>query len=202
MALRRPPQIALLDVRMEGLDGFEIRRRLRAHRATRNVPVVFLSGCQAYDEHPTVREGAPDPLVSMGSSVQEILSRMKLLMGRYAQVGAVASGGAGMQGPIEVLGAPGLLQMCHQGGLSGALEATHEAGTIRMTFDKGRLATASSAEARGRDAVIQFLAWTEGRFAFQPGETAEGEPISEATDFLILEACRILDEKSATRMEA
>jgi EAL domain-containing protein (putative c-di-GMP-specific phosphodiesterase class I)/PleD family two-component response regulator len=202
MALRRPPQIALLDMRMEGLDGFEIRRLLRAHRATRNVPVVFLSGCQAYDEQQrTTTLASSDPLVSMSSSVQEILSRMQILMERYEQAGAAARGGAGMEGPIEVLGAPGLLQMCHQGCLTGALAATHEAGTIRMTFDKGRLATARSEEAQGREAVIQFLAWTEGRFAFEPGATAEGEPIAEATDFLILEACRILDEKSATRVE-
>ncbi len=106
-----------------------------------------------------------------------------------------------MEGPIEVLGAPGLLQMCHQGALTGALEATREAETIRMTFDKGRLASATSDEADGREAVVQFVGWTEGRFVFDPGATAEGAPISEPTNFLILEACRLLDEKSATRIE-
>jgi diguanylate cyclase (GGDEF)-like protein/PAS domain S-box-containing protein len=111
------------------------------------------------------------------------------------------SGPAGMQGAIEVIGAPGLLQMCYLGRLSGALEATHRARTIRMTFETGRLATATSEELQGRDAVMQFLAWTEGRFAFHPGATAEGGPISEPMDFLILEACRILDEKSATKTD-
>ena len=109
-------------------------------------------------------------------------------------------GGPGVQGALEVIGATGLLQMCQQGRLTGALEATHEARTIRMTFETGRLAAATSEEAQGRDAVIQFLAWTEGRFTFQPGATAEGGPISESTDFLILEACRILDEASANRI--
>jgi len=115
--------------------------------------------------------------------------------------GAEGPGGAGMQGAIEVIGAPGLLQMCHLGRLTGALEATYEARTIRMTFDTGRLATATSEEAEGRDAVMQFLAWTEGRFAFRPGATAEGGPISESADFLILEACRLLDEGSARRTQ-
>jgi hypothetical protein len=110
-------------------------------------------------------------------------------------------GGACMQGAIEVIGAPGLLQMCHLGQLTGALEATREARTIRMTFETGRLASATSEEAQGRDAVLQFLAWTEGRFAFQLGASAEGRPISEPTNFLILEACRILDEKSAKRID-
>jgi hypothetical protein len=109
--------------------------------------------------------------------------------------------GTALQGAIEVIGAAGLLQMCQLFRLTGALEATCEARTVRMTFENGRLATATSEEAQGRDAVIEFLAWTEGRFAFQPGATADGEPISERTDFLILEACRILDERSAPKVE-
>jgi CheY-like chemotaxis protein len=203
MALVRPPQLALLDVRMEGLDGFEICRRLRAHRATRSIPVVFLSGCQAYDEGQRVVEAGMHQSVSVGSSVHEILSRMQHLMKRYE---LAAMGGAGMQGAIEIFGAPGVLQMCHRVGLTGALEARHHAWTIRMTFDNGRLATATANSERmqGREAVIQFLAWTEGRFAFEPGATgatAESGPITEPTDSLILEGCRILDERSATRTE-
>jgi len=201
MALERPPQIALLDVRMEGLDGFEIRRRLRAHRATQNIPVLLLSGYQAYDERQRGVETGADQPVSIGFSVHEILRHMQLLMQRYAPARAAALGSAGVQGVIDLLGAPGLLQMCHRGGLTGALEVTHEARTIRMTFDNGRLATATSDETQGRDAVIQFVAWAGGRFTFQPGATAEGAPISEPTEFLILEACRILDEKSATSIE-
>jgi diguanylate cyclase (GGDEF)-like protein len=108
---------------------------------------------------------------------------------------AEGPGGAGLQGALDVFGAPGLLQMCHIGRLSGTLEASHEARTIRMSFDAGRLTTAASQEAQGRDAVMEFLAWTQGRFAFHPGATAAGALISEPMDFLILEACRLLDEK-------
>ncbi len=202
MALGRPPQILLLDVRLEGLDGFEVRRRLRAHRATRSTPIVLLSGCQAYDERPSGSEaGAAEP-VPVGSSVHEILSRMQLLMQRYAQATEVTLGGASVRGSIEVLGAAGLLQMCHQAELTGALEVTYAAQTIRMAFDYGRLATASSDEAQGREAVMQFLTWAGGRFTFQPGPVAEGGSISEPTEYLILEACRLLDEKSATTIES
>jgi len=130
-----------------------------------------------------------------GFPLREILSRIR--MGRSHTQASDAGYAAGIQGAIEVIGAAGLLQMCHLGRLTGTLEATHEARTIRMTFETGRLATAASTERRGREAVIDFLAWTDGRFAFQPGATAEGGPISETTEFLILDACRILDEKAA-----
>jgi hypothetical protein len=69
-----------------------------------------------------------------------------------------------------------------------------------MTFESGRLTAAAAEPAQGRDAVMEFLAWTRGRFAFHPGATAGGGAVSEPTDFLILEACRLLDEKSAPRI--
>lgn len=37
------PELVLLDVRMPGVDGFEVCRTLRASEATRNIPVLFLS---------------------------------------------------------------------------------------------------------------------------------------------------------------
>ena len=161
----------------------------------------MLSGCIAYDEPPCDLEAGVASASSRGSSVREILTRMQLLMHRYAQAGAAGLGGSGMQGAIDVVGAPGLLQMCHLGRLTGVLEATHAAQTVRMTFAAGGLVTAASDERQGREAVIQFLAWTEGYFSFLHGATAEGGALSEPTDSLILEGCRILDERSATTLE-
>ena len=37
------PNLILLDVMMEGLDGHEVRRRLKADPVTRDVPVIFLT---------------------------------------------------------------------------------------------------------------------------------------------------------------
>jgi hypothetical protein len=117
-----------------------------------------------------------------------------------APAGAAAAGDAGMQGTIELLGALGLLQMCHQHGLSGALEATRAGRTMRMTFEAGRLARASSDGLDGRDAVMEFAAWPDGRFSFEPGASSDGGAIDEPTDVLILDVCRILDERTAWRL--
>lgn len=37
------PELVLLDIRMPGMDGFEVCRRLKADPATRDVPVIFVS---------------------------------------------------------------------------------------------------------------------------------------------------------------
>ncbi|MBS4098771.1 MAG: response regulator [Sulfuricella sp.] len=39
----RPPDLVLLDIRMPGIDGYEVCKRLKADPRTREVPVIFLS---------------------------------------------------------------------------------------------------------------------------------------------------------------
>ena len=43
-ALSFPPELIILDVRMPGMDGFEVARRLKKDPGTANVPIVFISG--------------------------------------------------------------------------------------------------------------------------------------------------------------
>ena len=43
-ARRERPDLVLTDVKMPGLDGFQLAERLRRHEQTRRIPVIFLSG--------------------------------------------------------------------------------------------------------------------------------------------------------------
>jgi len=43
LALERPPALCIFDVMMPRLDGYELTRRLRAHEATRDIPVILLT---------------------------------------------------------------------------------------------------------------------------------------------------------------
>lgn len=50
IALRTPPELILLDVQLPDLDGFEICRRLKADKRTREVPVIFMT-VMTHTEH-------------------------------------------------------------------------------------------------------------------------------------------------------
>ena len=49
-ALSNPPELVLLDIRMPGMDGYEVCRRLKADPATCDVPVIFVSAVTETDE--------------------------------------------------------------------------------------------------------------------------------------------------------
>jgi len=49
-AASNPPELVLLDIRMPGMDGYEVCRRLKADPATRDVPVIFVSAVSETDE--------------------------------------------------------------------------------------------------------------------------------------------------------
>jgi len=44
IAEKQSPDLILLDIRMPGMDGYEVCRQLKADKATAGIPVIFLTG--------------------------------------------------------------------------------------------------------------------------------------------------------------
>ena len=75
-AAREPPDLILLDIRMPGMDGFEVCRRLKAQPETRGVPVIFVSAvADAEEKLQGFAVGAVD-FVSKPYQRDELLARV------------------------------------------------------------------------------------------------------------------------------
>ena len=74
----RRPELILLDIRMPGIDGFEVCRRLRQDEETRDIPIVFLSAAgEAEERVEGLRLGAVD-FISKPFSRDELLARVQM----------------------------------------------------------------------------------------------------------------------------
>jgi two-component system, sensor histidine kinase and response regulator len=72
----QPPELVLLDVRMPGMDGYEVCRRLKEDPSSRDIPVIFISaGSDMADKVEGFRCGGVD-YVTKPFQVEEVLARV------------------------------------------------------------------------------------------------------------------------------
>lgn len=86
------PDLILLDVRMPRTDGFAACRLLKADPRTRDIPVIFLSGCNELDDRLLgLRLGAVD-YISKPFAPEEVMARVNIHLDlRSRRVPAAAS---------------------------------------------------------------------------------------------------------------
>jgi DNA-binding response OmpR family regulator len=79
-AIARRPVLAVLDVMMPGLDGFEVTRELRADDRTRSMPVILLTArAQATDVAQGMAAGA-DEYVKKPFDARDLRNRVDRLL--------------------------------------------------------------------------------------------------------------------------
>src|SRR6266511_3793848 len=199
----------LVDLGLPEVAGFEFCRRVRANSLLSHRPLVFVSGSDRYRERYRAMQLGADDFLSKQTPIRELLIRIQLLLTRYSdlggatgkQVGAGSGAVAGaLEGQIEAFGAPGVLQICNQGRLTGIFTARrpeHSGAGERIAvfgLRDGEIITATVEDLTGPEAVYAFLAWDRGHFKFVPGEPGSGTPLAQTLEHLLLEGCRRLDE--------
>ena len=75
-ALVKPPGLILLDVRMPEMDGFELCRRLKQDKRTKNVPIIFVSALQDLEARIQGFEAGGVDFISRPFQEEEILARV------------------------------------------------------------------------------------------------------------------------------
>jgi len=80
------PDLAVLDVMMPGLNGYEVTKQLRSGEATRDIPVILLTArVQEADVNRGFEAGADDYL-RKPFSPQELRSRVQAIIARRSSV--------------------------------------------------------------------------------------------------------------------
>jgi DNA-binding response OmpR family regulator len=82
LARSEKPDLAVLDVMMPKLDGFELTRRLRAEEATSRMPIILLTARAQDTDVQTGFDAGADDYLRKPFSPQELRTRVQAILGR------------------------------------------------------------------------------------------------------------------------
>jgi hypothetical protein len=167
---------------------------VRANRLLRHTPLIFISERDSYADRAHGLKLGADDYLNKPIRVREMLIRVQLTLQRYSDLRSRTRNGPGMEGEIEIIGAPSVLQMCHISQFTGVFTSHNAGQRAQIRFREGEIISAENNGWRGTEAVYAFLGWTKGHFEFVSGDPGIGEPFAENFDQVILEGCRRLDE--------
>ncbi len=76
------PDLILLDLRMPGIDGYALCKRIREATDTRDIPVIILSGVSEVDARVTTLELGADDFITKPFDVRELRARINRILKR------------------------------------------------------------------------------------------------------------------------
>lgn len=81
--LQRPPDLLLSDVNMDGMDGYELLRRVRLEPRLQHLRVAFLSGYPPRDNEPAISQ--PDIYLQKPVKPPELIAQLHALLRQPAR---------------------------------------------------------------------------------------------------------------------
>jgi pilus assembly protein CpaE len=79
------PELAILDVLMPDMDGYELCRRLRESPDTVHLPIIILTGLSEIDERLKAFDAGADDFIAKPFQAEELLARIKVSLRRSSQ---------------------------------------------------------------------------------------------------------------------
>lgn len=76
-ARHQPPDLVLLDIKMPGMDGFEVCRQLKAEENLRDIPVIFISALQDTEDKLRAFQAGGVDYVTKPFQIEEVQARVQ-----------------------------------------------------------------------------------------------------------------------------
>ncbi len=197
-ACAEQPDLIISDVMMPLTDGIEFCWMIRENSPIPMVPFIFMTSLEDKDmEIRGFRAGADEYLVKPVERAV-LLDKVEMLLERSRKVKSFGARNAksvkGFEGKLADLSLAELIQLLNLNQRSGVLyiEARQEG---EIVFHSGQMVFGRYGDLTGEEAIYQVVPENTGTFRFEPGEKEVERNISGATMNVLIEACRLDDEK-------
>lgn len=189
------PDLIISDIMMPQMDGLELCWMIRENSKVPVVPFIFLT---SFDDPETEVKGfraGADKYLNKPIERKDLLDRVSELLNRKSKLNDISNSSKGFAGDLKDLSIVELVQMLNLNKKSGALNISAATDGIVYLKD-GQLHAAVCGDLTGEDAIYKLVEQTDGKFNFEINDVSIERNINSSTMNVIMEACRIMDEKN------
>lgn len=187
------PDLVVSEVALAPVNGFVLLEEARKHPRTTQVPFFFVSErVAAADLDHAFAIGAADYLAKP-YAVDVLLVKARRFVQDRARAREAASGRR-VVGSLAEMAVSDVIEVLAKGRKTGALKLK---GTYTgdVWLDAGKIVHAACPpDASGQEALFRLLPLREGEFTFEAGASPPLRSIDAATEWLLLEGLRRIDE--------
>lgn len=197
VANREKPDLIISDIMMPQMDGIELCWMIRENSEIPLVPFIFLTSFEDPETEIRGFRAGADEYLNKPIDRKELLQRVEELLARTKNLKKLEKSSEdhkGFSGDLKDLSIVELVQMLNLNKKSGSLEIDSEIKGVIYLKD-GHLWAAETADKNGEEAVYDLVSRSAGTFNFKVTEVTIDHNINSSTMNVIMEACRLMDEK-------
>ena len=191
------PDLIICDLDMPELNGMDVCYHLRNSEDIPFIPFMILTGVEEVHFQETSFSIGADEYLRKPVTMETLLEKVRFLLDQTKSFRELENTKK-LEGIIKTVHDHTLLTLFqflalnHQ---TGKVEILGSSSSGLAFFQKGDIVQAVFEEEKGLEAMIRIVSQNTGRFRFTTDESDRERHITERTMNLLMEACRIADER-------
>jgi CheY-like chemotaxis protein len=194
-----PPDLIITDYQMPGMDGRQLLDKLRARKATAQIPVMLMASKSDIVERLKPLEEDVVDFICKPFFVKDAVLRVKRALARVSleKMSLEATSGSKVSGSLTQMNVIDLLQSLEMGRKTCSLKLTNGEDNCSLFFTEGQITDANYDDLNGDPAVYKVLTWAgSGQFEMDFNGRSSGQTTTRSTQGLLMEGLRLLDEST------
>lgn len=186
LAMQEAPSVIAVDTALPVLNGQRLFHILRNNSHTSRVPFLFIS--ESVIDVKGFRAGV-DIFLIRPLNPEETYGRIRQALSARGSMGSKE-----IEGRLSQMSLADMLQFLHLNRKEGELKVSSGDKTGSIYIKEGSIHNASVESTEREKALFRMLQWTDGRFEFIPRAVTAPKKIRSATENLLMEGMRQMDE--------
>lgn len=191
------PDLIISDTDLDGMDGFDLCRQIKAKPEWAKIPFLFVSGRKSIEDKIRGLELGVEDYLTKPIYIREIGIRVRTALQRAERerLESRREGRTKFAGDLSDIGVVDLVQTIDLNRKSGIVHIVNRDGRRgAVFFREGRVIDAEVGRLSGAEAMYRLFSWSDGRFEVEFKPIRRRDVIDLPSAALLMEGMRRLDE--------